>query len=86
MRERERANIAEEFSTSSDHAPDAETGESDGLQVKRIFSYLQKPTVRISVLTLLVASEARGQLDPGHVLELFQKPGAVGTNIRKTYT
>ena len=49
--EREQANMAEEFSTSSDHAPDAETGESDGCQVKRILSYLQKPTVRISVLT-----------------------------------
>ena len=35
---------------------------------------------------LLAALEARGQLDPGLALELFLKPGAVGTNMRKVYT
>ena len=33
--ERERTNMAEEFSTSSDHAPHFQTGESDCLQVSR---------------------------------------------------
>ena len=32
---RERANMTEEFSTSSDHVPHVQTGESDGLQVSR---------------------------------------------------
>ena len=33
--ERERPNMSEEFSTSSDHAPHVQTSESDGLQVSR---------------------------------------------------
>ena len=47
--ERERANVAEEFSNSFDHVPDAETGESSGEANFQL--YLQKPTVRINVLT-----------------------------------
>ena len=53
----ERANVAEEFSTSFDHTPDAETGESSGEPDFQL--YLQKPTVRISVLTSVGCFESQ---------------------------
>ena len=55
--ERERANVAEEFSTSFDHAPDAETGESSGEADFQL--YLQNPTVRINELTSVGCFESQ---------------------------
>ena len=55
--EREQANVAEEFSTSFDHVPDTETGESSGEPDFQL--YLQKPTVRISVLTSVGCFESQ---------------------------
>ena len=51
--------------------------EGVNLAEELIFSTSSDPTVRISVLTSVGCLGGSRTTDPGHVLELFRKPGAV---------